>query len=157
MKTTCPHCQKAAAIYDASQLTPNRSTLLVQCEDIRLCGSRSVYAVSVKKSLQRSLLRHDEQSSHPDGLVSENFRVNCPHCGNPATLYSRYNVTNVTSDIYCRCTHESCQAKFVIDLAYQSTVLPPINGIEQIALHILKSAPKKRRVEFQLSLEAFAV
>lgn len=155
MKTTCPHCEKTAKIYETVKVSPTRSTLLLQCTDIKHCGSRTLSTVSLKKSLAMSLLPQGEQCGNDEGLVSDNFRINCPHCGKPATLYSRYNITGITSDIYCKCHNACCGARFVVDLAYQQTLLPSISGIHLMAYQVLKSATPKIFSEFQMSLDGF--
>lgn len=153
MKTHCPYCQKPARLYD--KITENHKQFLYyQCHNIRQCGARTQHRLSIKKALSHSLLKKAPHHNHIK--LSDDNRVLCPCCDENLTLQTRYNITAGISDIYANCENPACQARFVLNLSYDTTVLPPINHVEQMAAQIVKSAPKGVFDDRQLGLFAFA-
>ncbi|POZ49888.1 hypothetical protein [Methylovulum psychrotolerans] len=156
MKTTCPYCKTDSVFYRAEKLTDTESSLDLQCADIKACGARTTYTLSVKKLLQPSRLPIDKQNPNPNGLLSSRQRIHCSCCGQPAVIYARYNPTHITSDFYTQCQNPACQARVLVDLSYQSTELPPITNVQLMAVQIIRTTPPKRRAELQLDLLAMA-
>lgn len=56
------------------------------------------------------------------------MHVICPHCGQNARITSRntMNEEKTIFDLYCTCANSTCDASFVVCLAYNRTINLPV-------------------------------
>ncbi|MGZ8213313.1 MAG: ogr/Delta-like zinc finger family protein [Methylosarcina sp.] len=77
------------------------------------------------------------------------MQLKCPHCLTKARITSRNNLNEArtVADLYCECTDQDCQARFVFTLGFKHYINPPASTTLELAQNLINSLSKDEKTQ----------
>ena len=78
------------------------------------------------------------------------MKISCKHCGGPAIINSRQNITPLVARLYVSCKNVECQAGQTFRLSYERTIQQPVSDQLTMAHELFANmdpAERKKLIE----------
>jgi hypothetical protein len=76
------------------------------------------------------------------------MHITCPHCLSKAHITSSNDLNDekTIADLYCICLNPDCSGRFVMQLAFQRWINPPVTNTIELAASLIGTLSKTERV-----------
>lgn len=75
------------------------------------------------------------------------MKVECNECNAVAKITHRKNITDTLAHLYCDCSNPICNHRFVMNLSFERTLLPPASQTTGWLRAVINNLSEQERID----------